>query len=297
MTESSSSPGKGSRPVTVTFAGIPMLEGAGVRLRRVFGQAQASLFDPFLLLDHFRSGDPADYVAGFPWHPHRGIETVTYMLDGRVEHADSLGNAGTIDSGDLQWMSASSGILHQEMPQRKEGVLEGLQLWVNLPAGRKMAVPAYRDLRAGRIPKVPVPNGGQVRVVAGEYAGQQGPIRNIAANPTFLDVSLPQGASWEAPLPAEDNAFVYALEGRPRVGPGAGTELEEGQVGLLGTGDRVTLRAAHASSRALVIAGRPLHEPIAWYGPIVMNTQQQLAEALRELRLGTFVRDREPLQE
>jgi redox-sensitive bicupin YhaK (pirin superfamily) len=277
--------------------GIPTIEGAGVRLNRVFGHAQDHRFDPFLLLDHFRSSRPADYVAGFPWHPHRGIETVTYMLDGRVEHTDSLGNQGSIDGGDLQWMSASSGILHQEMPQAKEGVLEGLQLWVNLPARLKMAVPAYRDLRSPHVPAVRTPEGAKVRVVAGTFQGQAGPVKGIPVDPTYLDVQLPPEAPWEVSTPIGYTGFVYVLAGAASFGRDLSREIHRGQGGLFGPGEVISARAGSGGSRFLFVSGRPLREPIAWYGPIVMNTQQQLLEALADLRHGRFIRHQQPLVE
>ncbi len=282
------------RRVTDVMEGIPTIEGAGVRLNRVFGQPQDRRFDPFLLLDHFRSSQPSDYVAGFPWHPHRGIETVTYMLDGRVEHTDSLGNQGSIQDGDLQWMSASSGILHQEMPQPKEGVLEGLQLWVNLPARLKMAVPAYRDLRNLHVPTVRTPEGARVRVVAGTYQGQAGLVRGIPVDPTYLDVRLPPESRWEVPTARGYTSFVYVLEGAGEFGGTPSRAVSRGQAALFGPGEVVPARSGAEGARFLFLSGRPLREPVAWYGPIVMNTQEQLREALSDLRHGRFIRHQEP---
>lgn len=286
-----------ARTVTEVIEGIPTIEGAGVRLNRVFGHAQDHRFDPFLLLDHFRSSQPSDYVAGFPWHPHRGIETVTYMLDGRVEHTDSLGNQGNIQGGDLQWMSASSGILHQEMPQPKEGILEGLQLWVNLPAKLKMAVPAYRDLRALHVPHVRTAEGGRVRVVAGTFQGRAGLVQGIPVDPTYLDVQLPAEAPWEIGTPRGYTSFVYVLGGAGLFGGEPSRGIHRGQAALFGPGEVVQALAGGEGARFLFISGRPLREPVAWYGPIVMNTQEQLLEALRDLRHGRFIRHQEPLVE
>ncbi len=286
-----------ARIVTEVIEGIPTVEGAGVRLKRVFGQPQDRRFDPFLLLDHFRSGQPSDYVAGFPWHPHRGIETVTYMLDGRVEHTDSLGNQGNIQGGDLQWMSASSGILHQEMPQPKEGILEGLQLWVNLPARVKMGVPAYRDLRGLHVPTVQTPEGARVRVVAGTYQGQAGLVRGIPVDPTYLDVTLPAGVRWEVGTPRGYTSFVYVLGGGGVFGGNPSRQVRRGQAALFGPGEVAQALAGAEGTRFLFLSGRPLREPVAWYGPIVMNTQEQLLEALSDLRHGRFIRHQEPLVE
>ena len=285
------------RAVAEVVEGIPTIEGAGVRLHRVFGHAQDYRFDPFLLLDHFRSNRPSDYIVGFPWHPHRGIETVTYMLDGRVEHTDSLGNQGSIEGGDLQWMSASSGILHQEMPQPKEGTLEGLQLWVNLPAHLKMAVPAYRDLRSLHVPTVRTPDGGKVRVVAGTFQGQTGPVQGIPVDPTYLDVQLPPEGRWAVGTSSGYTAFVYVLGGEGAFGEDPSRTVHRGQAALFGPGEVVQALAGARGARFLFVSGRPLREPVAWYGPIVMNTQQQLLEALSDLRHGRFIRHREPLVE
>jgi quercetin 2,3-dioxygenase len=289
------------REVARRFEGKETLEGAGVRLRRMFGGSEVPLLDPFLLLDNFGSTNPADYLAGFPWHPHRGIETVTYMLNGRTAHEDSLGNRGVIDSGDVQWMSAGSGILHQEMPKRTEGRLSGFQLWVNLPRSLKMEDPAYRGLRADGIPVVSGEDGRQVRVIAGAYDRVAGPVTHIPVDPTYLDVSLPAHAEFELPVTPGHTVFAQPFEGsgtfdRPHPGraPTLGTP---GETLLYGDGDRVAVTSGDAGLRFLLVAGRPLREPVAWYGPIVMNSRAELAEAARELNEGTFIRSKRVIQE
>jgi len=293
--------GPAIRPVSKRFEGVETLEGAGVRLRRMFSGNEVPLLDPFLLLDNFGSSNPADYLAGFPWHPHRGIETVTYMLNGQVEHQDSLGNGGRIDSGDVQWMSAGSGILHQEMPQRTDGRLAGFQLWVNLPRQLKMAAPAYRGLRAPGIPAVRRPDGGAVKVVAGTYDRVEGPVREIPVDPTYLEVTLPAEGEFSQPVHPGYTVFAQAIDGTGQFAPASPSSapsatarpLANGRAGetlLFGDGDRVEIRAGPGGLRFLLVAGRPLHEPVAWYGPIVMNTQDEILQAARELRNGTFIR-------
>ncbi len=282
------------RPVARKFEGAETLEGAGVRLRRMFSGNEVPLLDPFLLLDNFGSSNPADYLAGFPWHPHRGIETVTYMLNGEVAHEDSLGNGGRIGSGDVQWMSAGSGILHQEMPQRTEGQLAGFQLWVNLPRRLKMEVPAYRGLRANGIPVVKTPDGGVVKVVAGTFDGVKGPVREIPVDPTYLDVTVPKESEFSLPVPAGQTVFAQTVDGTGRFDAHPTTRglstASAGEAVLFGEGDRVQIQAGGEGLRFLLVAGRPLHEPVAWYGPIVMNTQSEILEAARELQRGTFIR-------
>ena len=286
------------RTIAHEFKGLDTIEGAGVKLHRLFGNTEVPRLDPFLLLDNFRSTNPSDYVAGFPWHPHRGIETVTYMLDGRVEHGDSLGNEGAIESGDVQWMSSGSGILHQEMPKRKEGLLEGFQLWVNLPAAQKMSTPTYRGLRAPEIPTVRGEDGTSVKVVAGTYGKVEGPVRGLSVDPTYLDVQLPRGATFAHAVPRGYTAFAYPLEGSGTAGTGeAAAPLGLRQAGLFSDGDRVEVRAGVDGLRFLLVAGRPLHEPVAWYGPIVMNRPDELREAVAELRRGDFIKERRPVIE
>jgi quercetin 2,3-dioxygenase len=304
------------RPVARKFEGAETLEGAGVRLRRMFSGNEVPLLDPFLLLDNFGSSNPADYLAGFPWHPHRGIETVTYMLNGQVAHEDSLGNGGKIDAGDVQWMSAGSGILHQEMPQRTEGRLAGFQLWVNLPRRLKMEVPAYRGLRANGIPTVRTPDGGFVKVVAGNFEGVEGPVREIPVDPTYLDVTIPKDSEFSIPVRPGHTVFAQAIEGNgvfdphggsalsgpePSVGPGTPVRqisaARAGETVLFGEGNRVQIRSGAEGLRFLLVAGKPLHEPVAWYGPIVMNTRDEILQAARDLQRGTFIRSKQVVNE
>lgn len=286
------------RPVQEVLEAEETLEGAGVRLKRAFGAGQVPLFDPFLLLDNFASDNPADYRAGFPWHPHRGIETVTYMLDGRVEHGDSLGNHGKIDSGDVQWMSSGSGIMHQEMPQAKEGMFQGFQLWVNLPARLKMSDPSYRGLTRGEIPVVRSPDeGATVKVVAGKYGKVEGPVHGISVDPTYLDVALEADREFQIPVKKGYTVFAYTVDGSGRFGPAPTPETGAKRVLRFGDGEKVAVRSGEKGLRMLLVSGRPLGEPVAWYGPIVMNRQAELNEAIRDLRRGCFVKAKEPVEE
>ncbi len=265
----------------------PVIEGAGVHLNRVFGFSEVELFDPFLLLDDFRSDTPAHYLKGFPWHPHRGIETITYVLKGNVEHGDSLGNSGTISSGDVQWMTAGSGIVHQEMPKGdEEGAMHGCQLWANLPAKHKMTAPRYQEITADQIPEVSV-DGAHVKVVAGEFGTTRGPVSDIFTDPEYLDVSLPEHGSFHRALPADHTVLLYAIEGS---GTTAGTTVTNRQLALYGPGDEVSVSAGPDGMRFLLLSGKPLREPIAWRGPVVMNTQEELDTAFREYQEGTFIK-------
>ena len=285
------------RSIEHRFPGVPTLEGAGVRLRRSFSNNEIPLFDPFLLLDRFGSTNPEDYLAGFPWHPHRGIETVTYVLDGRVEHGDTLGNSGVIGSGDVQWMNSGSGIIHQEMPQRSEGGMSGFQLWVNLPAREKMSVPAYRGLSAGEIPEVATDTGNRVKVVAGTFERVEGPVRGISVDPTYLDVRVPPDGEFELPTRPGYTVFSHAIEGAGTFAGEDSHPVTAGETALFGPGGPVRVRASEAGHRFLLVSGRPLHEPVAWYGPIVMNTQSELRSAVRELQSGEFIKHRRPILE
>jgi quercetin 2,3-dioxygenase len=285
------------RSIQHRFPGRPTLEGAGVRLRRSFSNNEVPLFDPFLLLDRFGSSNPADYLAGFPWHPHRGIETVTYVLDGRVEHGDTLGNSGVIGSGDVQWMNSGSGIIHQEMPQETDGPMSGFQLWVNLPAKEKMSVPAYRGLTARDIPEVTTDAGDRVKVVAGSFGQVEGPVRGIPVDPTYLDVRVPAAGTFEFPTHPGYTAFAHAIEGAGTfAGSDSGT-VAPGETVLFGPGGPVRADAGPEGMRFLMVSGRPLHEPVAWYGPIVMNTNSELETAVRELRSDSFIKHRRPIVE
>jgi redox-sensitive bicupin YhaK (pirin superfamily) len=245
------------------------------------------------MLDDFHSLNPEDYIAGFPWHPHRGIETVTYMLGGTVEHGDSLGNSGAIGPGDLQWMTAGSGIIHQEMPQRTKGMLAGFQLWVNLPARQKMRDPRYRDIGAADPPVVRLGGGASVKVIAGEMEGARGPVRDIVVEPQYLDVTVPAGKGFEHAIARGHTAFVYVVEGAGRFAPDAGQATGPEHVLLFGDGDGVSVRALDAPLRFLLVSGKPLGEPVAWGGPIVMNTQEELELAFEEYENGTFLKHRE----
>ena len=285
------------RSIARRFAGVPTREGAGVRLRRSFANAEVPLFDPFLLLDRFGSSDPEDYLAGFPWHPHRGIETITYVLHGRVEHGDTLGNSGVIANGDVQWMNSGSGIVHQEMPQRTDGTFTGFQLWLNRPAREKMSAPAYRGLARSEIPNVPTERGGLVKVVAGSFGRAEGPVRGISVEPEYLDVRLTPEESLELPAPSGRTAFVHGIEGTGAFEGDDRGSLAAGETALFGDGTVVRARAGPQGMRFLYASGRPLHEPVAWYGPIVMNTRDELATAILELRRGDFVKDRRPVME
>ena len=295
------------RPVKRIIEAQPTVEGAGVKLRRAFGFGDTDETDPFLLFDDFRNERPADYLAGFPWHPHRGIETITYVLSGTVAHGDSLGNAGTLGAGDVQWMTAGRGILHQEMPQGDpEGRMHGFQLWANLPSSLKMTAPRYQDVSSPNIPEVVDDDGTRVRVVCGSFWGKRGPVEGIAADPSYLDVWVPPGRRRTFPVDTHRSAFAYVFEGsgvfRDASPPlGVLTETSEPietvareQTGnrslvLFDSGDEVTVRAGDAGIRFLLVSGKPIEEPVAWYGPIVMNTQEELRRAIAELRAGTFI--------
>lgn len=279
------------------FPGVPTLEGAGVRLRRSFSNPEVPLFDPFLLLDRFGSANPEEYLAGFPWHPHRGIETVTYVLHGKVDHGDTLGNRGTIGDGDVQWMNSGSGIVHQEMPQLAEGLFSGFQLWVNLPAREKMSTPAYRGLTADEIPAVPTDAGGEVRVVAGTFGSIEGPVRGIPVDPTYLDVRLDPGESFETPTQRGHTVFAHAVDGGFAFGDFGAPPATTGETVLFGEGTRFRARAGTDGARFLLVSGRPLHEPVAWYGPIVMNRHDEIVTALGELRRGDFIKEKRPIVE
>jgi len=263
-------------------------EGAGVRLRRSIATSTLDYLDPFLLFDHFGTDNPQDYLPGFPMHPHRGIETVTYMLAGKVRHADSMGNQGTIRSGDVQWMTAGGGIMHEEMPGAVKGRMEGFQLWVNLPASHKMMPPRYQEITEDKIPLVERQDGSRIRVIAGEVDGVRGPVTEVLADPTYMDVTVPLDVTTRLSTPAGQTAFVYLFEGSGRIG---GQDIDESpRLLVLGEGDLLEVAALNTSLRFLLVMGYPLHEPIARYGPFVMNTQEEIHQALQDLGNGTFVR-------
>ncbi len=278
-----------TREISAVMEGDLVLEGAGVRLRRLFGFGDTELTDPFLLLDNFGSADPDDYVAGFPWHPHRGIETITYMIEGVVEHGDSLGNSGVIRTGQVQWMTAGSGIVHQEMPQAYEGTMRGFQLWSNLPRKHKMTAPRYRDIRAGDIPEAKG-RGYSVKVICGEYGGVQGPAREIFTDPWFLDVKAEPGAEFELATRPEDNVICCVFEGGGSFGGGKGRPVAPVRAVVFGPGEKLRCSAGKEGLRFMLMAGRPLKEPVAWRGPIVMNTEAELRTAFEEYRDGTFIK-------
>src|ERR1700756_721150 len=297
------------RPIKRVIQPRPTLEGAGVHLRRGFGFGDPKEFDPFLLLDDFRNDRPDEYLAGFPWHPHRGIETITYVLSGTVEHGDSLGNRGKLGSGDVQWMTAGRGIMHQEMPQGDEkGRMHGFQLWANLPSSLKMTAPRYQDIPGGAIPEIVDDDGTRVRVICGEFRGQRGRVDGIAAAPRYLDVSVPAGRRKTLKVETERHAFAYVFAGsgtfREASRPFGVLTEKEGADGetlvpertgnrslvLFDRGDEITVQAGEEGIRFLLVSGKPIEEPVAWYGPIVMNTNAELQQAVTELRNGTFIK-------
>jgi quercetin 2,3-dioxygenase len=296
------------RPVKEIIRTTPTIEGAGVKLQRAFGFGKTRDFDPFLLLDDFRNDNPGDYLAGFPWHPHRGIETITYVLAGSVEHGDSLGNKGKMTAGDVQWMTAGSGILHQEMPRGDdEGRMHGFQLWANLPSSLKMTDPRYQDIPASAIPEVTDDDGTRVRIVSGEFWGKRGPVEGVAADPSYLDISVPPGKQKHLKVETTRNAFAYVFAGAgtfrdasdPRAvltesgaDPNAPAVYDacNHSLVLFDRGDEIVVRAGDEGIRFLLVSGKPLQEPVAWYGPIVMNTQDELEQAVSELRAGTFIK-------
>jgi redox-sensitive bicupin YhaK (pirin superfamily) len=296
------------RPVKQVIKAQPHLEGAGVKLQRAFGFGNTTEFDPFLLFDDFRNDNPADYLAGFPWHPHRGIETITYVLAGNVEHGDSLGNRGTLGAGDVQWMTAGSGILHQEMPKGDpQGRMHGFQLWANLPSSLKMTKPRYQDVGSNDIPVVVDDDGSSVRVICGEFWGKKGPIEGVAADPRYIDVSVPPGQRKRLAVETTNHAFAYVFAGsgtfRDASDPhGVLTEPTDGtdtvrrertgnrSLVLFDRGDEVVVQAGDEGIRFLLVSGKPIEEPVAWYGPIVMNTRQELQEAMADLQRGTFIK-------
>ena len=283
---------KSPRKIETIIEPEPVTEGAGVRLKRSIATRTLDYLDPFLLLDHFASSNPRDYEAGFPLHPHRGIETVTYVLRGEVHHRDTLGNSGSIGAGDVQWMTAGRGIMHEEMPQVRPEGIAGFQLWVNLPAKLKMTQPRYQDIQSSKIPEIKREDGTSIRVITGTVDGISGPVTGIAANPIYLDVSVPAHASFIQSIHRGHTAFAYVFEGKAKF---AGDEEEDGtmvshpRLVVLGDGDYVKVVTGESPVRFLLVSGQPLHEPIARYGPFVMNTQEEIEQTLQELRQGTFV--------
>jgi redox-sensitive bicupin YhaK (pirin superfamily) len=298
------------RKIAKVWKSKPTIEGAGVHLKRAFGNNQVPLFDPFLLLDDFHSSNPPDYLRGFPWHPHRGIETITYMIRGRVEHGDSMGNSGVIESGDVQWMTAGSGIIHQEMPKGDDdGLMWGFQFWANLPASHKMMDPRYRGITAGEIPTVTLRGDVRAKVICGELEGVKGPVRDVVIDPEYLDVAVPPETNFSHPIQPGYKVFAYVVEGEGYFDPERNAYSHEA-VGsnyfdmnrscicsaehliLYGDGEAVEITTRERQVRFLLVSGMPINEPVAWYGPIVMNTQDELRIAFEEYQKGTFIRHR-----
>jgi len=296
------------RPVKSETAAHPTMEGAGVHLHRVFGFGDPTESDPFLLLDDFRNDDPVFYEKGFPWHPHRGIETITYVLEGTVEHGDSLGNRGLLGPGSVQWMTAGAGIMHQEMPRGNvKGQMHGFQLWANLPSSLKMTTPRYQDIQGSDIPEIIDDDGTRVRIITGNFWGKSGPVDGIAAEPMYLDVSIPPNTRKTLPVDAYSNAFAYVFAGSGNfrdaaqpIGVRVEKEFQGEEVNIrdltgnrtlvrFDTGDEITVQAGPEGLRFLLVSGRPLQEPVAWHGPIVMNTRAELQQAMRDLQNGTFI--------
>jgi hypothetical protein len=282
---------KDTRKIRKIFKSQPTIEGAGVHLRRAFGFDEVPRFDPFLMLDDFRGDKPEHYLKGFPWHPHRGIETITYMLHGEVEHGDSLGNKGVIYPGDVQWMTAGSGIIHQEMPKGDpKGLMGGFQLWANLPAAQKMMDPRYRDVKEAQIPLVALKSGVQIRVICGDVAGSTGPVQDIVIDPQYLDVSVPRDSEFIHAVKRGHTAFAYIFEGSGRFDDQKATSVARENLILFSDGDQVAVRTGEEPVRFLLISGKPIGEPVAWRGPIVMNTQEELRVAFDEYQKGTFIK-------
>lgn len=296
------------RKIKKIFKSMPVLEGAGVHLKRAFGYYNVPQFDPFLMLDDFRSDNPADYLAGFPWHPHRGIETITYVLQGKVEHGDSMGNKGVISSGDVQWMTAGSGVIHQEMPKGdKDGVMGGFQLWANLPAKQKMMDPRYREVKESMIPEIKRKDGSIIKIIAGKFDGVQGPVKDIVIDPEYLDIFVPANTTFIHHVNSEYTVFAYVFSGEAYFDKGQDPFAYEAEgvnyfdfkrecligsesIVLYDVGSEITITTKDKPARFLLISGKPLKEPIAWYGPIVMNTQDELRTAFQEYQNGTFVK-------
>ncbi len=273
----------------------PTIEGAGVHLKRGFGNNEAALFDPFLLLDDFHSYNPADYLRGFPWHPHRGIETITYVLKGHIDHGDSMGNKGTIQSGDVQWMTAGSGIIHEEMPKGEPGgMMWGFQLWANLPASDKMMTPRYRGVASREIPRIVTAGGASIKIISGQVDNVTGPVQDIVTSPEYLDVTVPPRSRFVRAMGRGRTVLAYVIEGAGQFDGGAGAWLSPEHVVGFTDGEEIQVSTGDASLRFLLISGQPIREPVAWYGPIVMNTQAELETAFAEYQNGTFLKHKQP---
>jgi redox-sensitive bicupin YhaK (pirin superfamily) len=277
------------RKIKKILKSVPTIEGAGVHLKRAFGSHHAPQLDPFLLLDDFHSDDPKDYIMGFPWHPHRGIETITYVIQGNVEHGDSMGNKGTINSGDIQWMIAGSGIIHQEMPKGdKNRNLWGFQLWANLPASHKMMEPRYREVKSADIPEVITDNGTHIKIICGEIDGVQGPVQDIVTKPEYLDITIPAKQTFD--YPTGYTVLAYAIKGDGFFDPEINSSTKKENLIQFDEGEQISITAGDEGMRFLLITGKPIGEPVAWYGPIVMNSQEELQQAFDEYKNGTFVK-------
>jgi redox-sensitive bicupin YhaK (pirin superfamily) len=282
---------KETRTIRKLISSKPTIEGAGVHLKRAFGYNEVPLFDPFLMMDDFRSDNPDHYLAGFPWHPHRGIETITYVLQGDVEHGDSMGNKGVISSGDTQWMTAGSGIIHQEMPRGTyEGKMEGFQLWANLPRTHKMMEPRYRDIKSGQVPVVKLESGAKVKVICGKVGKHEGPVKGIIIDPEYLDVSVPERTEFVHATKRGHTVFVYVIEGKGHFDQQKDQVIGNGTICLFADGDQVKITTGDEPVRFLLISGKPIGEPVAWHGPIVMNTDEELETAFEEYQNGTFIK-------
>ncbi|TFG31110.1 pirin family protein [Candidatus Thorarchaeota archaeon] len=278
------------RKIKTVLKSQPTMEGAGVRLKRVFGYHEKDIMDPFLLLDHFGSDNPDDYMKGFPWHPHRGIETITYMIEGEMRHEDSLGNAGTIESGDVQWMTAGSGIIHQEMPHGSKSVMMGFQLWANLPSSNKMMHPRYQEIKDTQIPEVITENGTRVRIICGKLDGTCGPVSEIITDPEYMDVIVPAGKEFTHIVKRGHTVFAYIFQGAGYFDEHKERLIESDHLVLFGDGEQVFAKAEGKDVRFLLVSGKPIGEPIAWYGPIVMNNREELETAFQEYRDGSFIK-------
>lgn len=301
-----------SRKIRKVFKSKPVIEGAGVHLKRAFGFSEVPLFDPFLLFDDFRSDNPDFFIKGFPWHPHRGIETITYVLTGDVEHGDSMGNKGDITMGDVQWMTAGSGIIHQEMPKGDDhGKMEGFQLWANLPAKQKMIPPRYQDIKSNQIPNIELENGAKIKIISGQVGKIRGPVRDIVIDPEYIDVIIPPDTVFNHPTSQGHTVFAYVIAGRgffcqekkPFIYEVEGINyfdmkrepfVENETLVLFEDGDHISVSTEEQAVRFLLISGRPIHEPVAWQGPIVMNTQEELNIAFQEYQQGTFIKHQKP---
>ncbi|MHA2177985.1 MAG: pirin family protein [Candidatus Thorarchaeota archaeon] len=278
------------RKIKMVMKSQPTMEGAGVRLKRVFGYRETEIFDPFLLLDHFGSDNPDAYMKGFAWHPHRGSETITYMIEGKVLHEDSLGNSGTIESGDVQWMTAGSGIIHQEMPNRSNGMMMGFQLWANLPKSNKMMHPRYQDIKESEIPEVVTESGAKVRIICGKIDGTCGPVSEIVTDPEYMDVTVPAGKEFTHSVKKGHTVFAFLFEGNGYFDEDKERLIESDHLVLFEDGEQIVAKAESEQIRFLLVTGMPIGEPIAWYGPIVMNTKEELDLAFREYREKTFTK-------